>query len=445
MKDIVRAGLGLGSLLVVAALLPACDKSEAGSVNPTAEVAIAERRDLEIKAEAVGLVEPIRIVEVKSKASGEVLELRVETGDYVERGELLAEIDPRDVRNGLLQAQADLEVAEARQRTAAAQLERSAELRAANVITEQEYESAQLELANANTQLVKARTNLELAQERMNDVRITAPIGGTIITKSVEVGTIIASASQNVSGGTTLLEMADLSQMHVRTLVDEVDVGKIVPGLSARVTVSAYPNRVFVGEVLKIEPQAVVEQNVTMFPVLIQLDNRDGLLKPGMNAEVAVEIARREGVVTVPNAAVVSMRDAMPAGLVLGLPEETLRSMLGGGRMGGQRPDGAPRGEGPTQSALGDMPAGPGLMRPEPSTGEEIRPGVVFVQTAEGPVLRRVSLGVNDWDDTEVIEGLEAGEEVILISVARIQQQQQQMLDRMRRMSGGPFPGTSRR
>src|SRR5690625_7214304 len=93
---------------------------------------------------------------------------------------------------------------------------------------------------------------------------------------------------------TTLLEMADLSQMHVRTLVDEVDVGKIVPGLSARVTVSAYPNRVFVGEVLKIEPQAVVEQNVTMFHVLIQLDNRDGLLKPGVNAEVAVEIRSGE-------------------------------------------------------------------------------------------------------------------------------------------------------
>src|SRR5690625_7030189 len=138
---------------------------------------------------------------------------------------------------------------------------------------------------------------------------------------------------------TTLLEMADLSQMHVRTLVDEVDVGKIVPGLSARVTVSAYPNRVFVGEVLKIEPQAVVEQNVTMFPVLIQLDNRDGLLKPGMNAEIAVEIARREGVVTVPNAAVVSMRDATPAGLVLGLPAETLRPELGGGRMRARGPD----------------------------------------------------------------------------------------------------------
>src|SRR5690625_7953422 len=125
MKDIVRAGLGLGSLLVVAALLPACDKSEAGSVNPTAEVAIAERRDLEIKAEEVGLVEPIRIVEVKSKASGEVLELRDETGDYVKRGELLAEIDPGDVRKGLLQAQTDLEVAEAPHRTAETQNERT--------------------------------------------------------------------------------------------------------------------------------------------------------------------------------------------------------------------------------------------------------------------------------------------------------------------------------
>src|SRR5690606_11892304 len=122
-------------------------------------------------------------------------------------------------------------------------------------------------------------------------------------------------------GGTPLMLMADLAQMQVRTLVDETDIGRIRPGQGARVLVEAYPGRVFAGEVLKIEPQAVVDQNVTMFPVLVLLDNRDRLLNPGMNAEVQVEIARREDVVTVPNAAIVGPRDLVAAGAVLGLSE----------------------------------------------------------------------------------------------------------------------------
>src|SRR5919108_456798 len=203
----------------------------------------------------------------------------------------------RDVRNALAQAEADLEVARARLLTAEAQKKRSTELRAANVITEQEFESAAFEEANARAQFVKARTNLELAQERMSDVTIRAPIDGVIIRKDVEEGQIIQSASQNISGGTTVLLMADLSQMQVRALVNETDLGKIQPGMTARVAVEAFPGRTFEGTVLKIEPQAVVEQNVTMFPVLVQLENRDGALKPGMNAEVIVEVARRDNVV----------------------------------------------------------------------------------------------------------------------------------------------------
>jgi HlyD family secretion protein len=494
MKQIIRATLAVGCVLVGTTAIAACDKSEAGPTNGAPEVALAERRNLEINAEAVGLIEPIRIVDVKSKASGEVLRLMVETGDNVERGALLAEIDPRDVRNGLAQAQADLDVAEARHRTSKAQRQRAVELRKANVITEQEYEAAELDEANANTQLVKARTNLELAQERMNDVRITSPISGTVISKTVEVGTIIASASQTVSGGTTLLQMADLSEMQVRTLVDETDMGKITAGMSARVTVSAYPNRNFMGTVLKIEPQAVVEQNVTMFPVLIQLDNRERLLRPGMNAEVAIEVARRDDVVTVPNAAVVGMRDAAAAGLVLGLSEETVRAALtagmNGGRMGQNdaaaqksQPDsaGGAAAGGAAGANAGDecaallqkartdrnslteaernklrecMPQG-GMRRGGPGQGGagqggregngETRMGIIFVQTATGPAPRRVVLGVNDWDHTEVVQGLEPGEAVVLMSVARIQQQQQQMLDRMRQSQSGPFPAAGGR
>jgi HlyD family secretion protein len=457
------------------------------------EYVAAEVRDMEILAEAAGQIEPIRVVEVKSKASGEVMRLHVETGDAIGRGTLLAEIDPRDVRNSFLQAEADLDVARARLATSEAAKGRVEELRRANVVTEQELESAQLEEANARAQFVKAQTSLELARERLNDVTIRAPIDGTVITKHVEIGDIIASASQNISGGTTLYTMADLSEMQVRALIDETDLGRIEAGLPTRVQVEAFPGRIFHGTVLKIEPQAVVEQNVTMFPVLVRLDNRDGLLRPGMNADVQIEIAMRPGALVVPNAAVVGVRDAVPAAAVVGISEDRVQAALRGGapaqhaaagnrgqpgagaaqaagavsaecqallqrmREGGPqglseedrtklrecRPaDGSAGGARAAGMGGGAAQAGGGARGGRSAGGSETRPGLVFVATEAGIEPRRVMLGLNDWDNTEIVSGIEPGEYVVLISVARLQQQQQEFQQRMReRMGGGPFPG----
>src|SRR5690606_22054075 len=161
----------------------------------------------------------------------------------------------------------------------------------------------QLEAANAQAQVVSAEVAVENARIAMDDTSVRAPITGTIIERQVEPGTVISSPTQAVSDGTILMKMADLNAVPVRTLVDETDIGKIQPGMKTQGTVAAYPNQPFEGEVLKIEPQAIVEQNVTMFAVRIQLDNRGGLLKPGMNAEVRIQIGKREGVTAVPTAA----------------------------------------------------------------------------------------------------------------------------------------------
>jgi HlyD family secretion protein len=448
----------------------------------TIEFEVVERRSMEVTAEAAGLIEPIRLVEVKSKASGEIIRLNVETGDAVRRGDLLGQVDPRDVRNAHAQADADLVVAEARFNTSVSQRRRAEELRSANVITEQEFESAKLEEANGHAQLVKARVNLELAAERLNDVTIRAPIDGVIIRRDVEEGAIIQSASQNISGGTTIFVMADLQEMQVRTLVSETDLGKIQPGMSARVAVEAFPGRVFPGTVTKIEPQAVVEQNVTMFPVLVHLSNHDGALKPGMNSEVIVEVARREDAIAIPNAAVVGTRDAVAAASLFGINEDQMRAMMRQGAQGGQggqsqngQPQAAegaaPAGAAPAataqgapggdaagasrqggqagaqvatrQGGQGGPPAGVnrqagsqggagGMARGNRGGNQDARPGLVFVRTETGIEPRSVMLGVNDWDYTEVLRGVEPGEQVILISVARLQQQQQDMLNRMR-------------
>src|SRR5690606_38481922 len=241
MKKWMKPAIPLVLVSVAVSAFMVRDRGPAEAEESVLEFATAEQRSLEVTAEAAGLIEPIRLVEVKSKASGEITSLRVETGDAVKRGDLLGQVDPRDVRNTYAQAEADLEVAKARMETARAQKQRSEELRKANVITEQEYESATFEEASARSQLVKAEVNLQLAEERLSDVTITAPIDGVIISKSVEEGTIIQSASQNISGGSIIFTMADLSEMQVRTLVDETDLGKIQPGQQARVSVEAFP------------------------------------------------------------------------------------------------------------------------------------------------------------------------------------------------------------
>ena len=463
-----------GLAVALAFGVAACSSSEgsegSGSA-PTEELAVAQRGDLDIRVEASGQVEPILVVEVKSKASGEVTSLHVETGDQVERGDLLAEIDPRDVRNALAQAQADLDVAEARLQIAESQAERSRELREANVVTQQELEQSVLEAANARAALIKARTNVELAQERRGDVTIGAPITGTIIQKDVEAGQIISSASGNVSGGTTLMLMADLSTMQVRTLVDETDIGKVQPGQVARVHVEAYPDQEFVGSVYKIEPQAVVDQNVTMFPVLVRLDNRQGLLKPNMNAEVQIEVAQRQDVVLIPNAAVVSVQDAPAAGAVLGMSADEVRASLQAARsrpapaegddsagvatggseavdcqalMSKARADRSSLTDGERSQIrtcfqeMGGMGAGG-----RQAGNSEERPAVVFVSTPQGPEARMVRLGLNDWDRTQVVSGVEAGDQVILMSVARLRQQQEDMMNRIRERTS-PIPGGGR-
>jgi HlyD family secretion protein len=131
-----------------------------------------------------------------------------------------------------------------------------------------------------------------------------------------------------VGGGTILLKMADLNLVQVRTLVDETDIGKIKSGLRATVTVDAYPNTPFDGEVLKVEPQAETQQNVTMFPVIVRIQNRDGRLRPGMNSEVEIHVGQRDSVMAIPNASLRTQRDVNSAAEVLGLNPNNIPAML---------------------------------------------------------------------------------------------------------------------
>jgi HlyD family secretion protein len=312
-------------LLGIAFLAAGC-KNEQPS--PLYEKVSVERRDLSVTVSAAGTIEPVLTVDVKSKASGEIIEMNVETGDDVQTGRLLARIDPRVQRNTLLQAQANLEVAQARLQNAETQKRRADELFAKQGIAETEHETAILAWATAKADVVRVESDLETARDQMEDTSVKAPIRGTILVKSAELGTVISSPTRDVGGGSVLFRMANLDTMQVRALVDETDIGKIQAGAEASLRVDAYPSRSFQGRVYKIEPQALVQQNVTMFPVIIGIRNPGHLLRPGMNTDVELDVGERQNVLTIPNAALRTPRDVASAAQVLGLDPEQVQEQL---------------------------------------------------------------------------------------------------------------------
>lgn len=315
--------------LIAIALLAGCEEEVEAPVYQLVPVA---ERDIIVSVSAAGTVEPIKTIEVKSKASGEIMDVRVETGDVVRRGDLLVSVDPRIPRNAVVQAEAELDVAKAQLANAESQLRRAEALYATQSITEQEWENARLQRANANAQLVRAQRSREDAKIAFEDTDVRAPAAGVILERNVEIGSVISSATQQVGGGTVLLKMANLDTVQIRALVDETDIGKVNPGLEITITVDAYPNQPFSGNVLKIEPQAVEQQNVTMFPVLVRIPNQGNLLRPGMNSEVEIHIGSRERVLAIPNAALRTERDISSAASVLGLEIDVVQQQLAAAR-----------------------------------------------------------------------------------------------------------------
>jgi HlyD family secretion protein len=468
----VTRASGIAVAIIVA--LSACRKST--DVALVIETAPVERRDIVLSAQANGTVEPVVVVEVKSKASGTIVRMPVEIGTNVRVGDLLVQIDPRDVQNQYDQAAADVSSSTVQRAVALAQRNRSADLFKQNIITAQEMEQATLAFANADAAVVKARTNLSIARVRLQDATVTAPTNGTIIERPVSVGMVITSATSSASGGTTILKMADLSNVRMRAFVNETDIGNVQPGQTATVTVDAFPNRRFVGIVERVEPQAIVQSSVTMFPVLVNLNNSDGALKPGMNGQVVMDIARHDNVLAVPSDAIRNARDAATVAPVLGLSADSLRSTLASGRRGGQRGGAGAASATAASTARGDTSGGrrfagrrradvaaSGTASSSPQGGFNRQAGaagaaaaggaftgaggaagggagggmIVFVTKDDKYTPRLVRVGISDFDYTEILSGVQQGEQVALLGAAVLQAQRDELQSRLRSRAGG--------
>lgn len=481
--DVLRYGIVLLAVIGAAVAFTMVRSARKRSAAPAVMTEPVERRDIALTIEATGTVEPIDLVEVKSKASGQIVRMPVEVGSTVQARDLLAQIDTRDVQNQYDQSNAALRAAQAKLDISRAQKKRADDLFAQQVITADEYETAVLDFANSEAQIVKMRTDLDLARQRLEDATVRAPISGTVLEQLVSTGQVIASATSSASGGTSLLKMADLSRIRLRALVSETDVGNVRSGQTATVTVDAFPQRSFIGQVEKIEPQAVVQQSVTMFPVLIAITNDDRLLMPGMNGEVTMLVEQRNDVAAVPVDAVRSMREIATVAPALGLEPDSVRAQVerqirarigarasgmgGGSDSGGSRSAWTAGAGSPSDSArrrgargarsgrVGGRGSGAGAaVTGGPGTaalggaggaggagGRASRAQIVFVKTDRGLEPRLVRLGLSDFDYTEVLDGVKEGEQVALIGVAEAQAQRVQSQSRIRQRMGSGVPG----
>ena len=288
----------------------------------------AGSQQLELTVEASGTVEAISSIEIKSKASGQILFLGAEIGDYVDEGVVLARIDQRTPTNTLAQANADLEVSKVRLSNAKNQFERSKKLHDEGNISDKSFEDAQESFSSARAQLVRAEVFLENARIALDDTSVRSPIAGTVISRAAEVGQVITSPTSAVGGGTLLMEMADLNKVRVRALIDEIDIGKITIGQEVTLKVSAYRNKKFIGVVSKIEPMSKIDQNVTTFPVLIDIENKDNLLLIGMNTDVEIEILNEEVALALPAGSLRTRKDIGSVAPLLGIKESELNNFL---------------------------------------------------------------------------------------------------------------------
>ena len=444
-KLVVLVGLGISAWYAYQIYIPAEEDDGLGEL-PTAISAI---RDIIMSVEAIGVLRPITIVEIKSRASGEILEMGVEIGDFVEAGALIAQVDTEILDQELRQVQADYENASVRLEVAKNQHERSRTLFGQYLISENDFESSEQTFSTAQGQLLRSEASLDLARERLADATVRAPSAGTIINKTVEEGQIIASSTNDISGGTTLVQMADLTRLEIRTLVDEVDSGQIQSGLSVVSKVEAFPEERFLGAVMKIEPQAVVQQSVTTFPVLSRIDNSAGKLLPGMNADVSIVVHRKPGVLTIQNEAVRTPSDAVEVAAMLGF-SIVEKDDVGGsarGRVVSDNVDQKAQFERASpaerQRMMEEFRKGANQANSDPFGLDGRREyAVVFVYDELDQITaKKIVVGVRDWQNTEVLEGLAPGEEVLLLPSTSLLRNQ----DRLRSWAQGRsgIPGLS--
>jgi RND family efflux transporter MFP subunit len=287
------------TLLIVAAIAAAAlvawrgTASRDGEPPPETPPASAVRREVEPVVTATGVVKP-RIgaeVRVGSRISGVVTRLFVRIGSRVEKGQLLAELDARELESRRAEAAAVVESSTAELRYAQADLERRRELHAAELLAANDLELASRAAAVAEQRLREAEAGLELATTQLGFTRIHAPIAGVVASISTQEGETVAASF----AAPTFVTLLDLARLEVWAYVDETDIGRIEVGQQARFTVDTYPGQELEARVTAIHPQAEIRDNVVNYVTVLDFEPPAGrTLRPEMTAAVRIALAPSE-------------------------------------------------------------------------------------------------------------------------------------------------------
>jgi len=277
------------------------------------------RGELRLSVAATGTITPYTEVELKSKASGEIISFPFQEGDILSKGKVAVRLDPETERSRVIQANANLLIAEAKLEKAKINLQdeklhlkRQKSLFEDKVISRQDLDSRAFSVSRAGSdvkiaeaELIRAKETLKEARDRLADTEIRAPLSGTILKKYVEEGQVIASTTSSASEGTLLFIMADLAKIYIEAMVDETDIGRIITGQPVTISVDAYREKIFNGQVIRIAPKGRIESTITVFDVIVEVNDKDKkMLKPMMTANAEILIDRKVNVLLIPSEAV---------------------------------------------------------------------------------------------------------------------------------------------
>jgi HlyD family secretion protein len=346
-KGLIYGGIGLGLVLLIAIGVIAATRGGT-KIDPT-KLAKVERGDLAKSVVATGKVEPITKVEVKSKASGIVTKLFVDTGDKVKKGQLLAQLDKVEIEAQVEQSRAALQAADANRTSAEADYQRAkvdaegpdvpllkrgydralgmakdgvvsqSALDAADkdykmALNKQNVAKAQVtvlqaKIEQAQAQVAEDRANLQQLEEQLGYTDIESPIDGVILSRDVEMGDAVSSILVLGSSATLVMTLGDTSQVYVKGKVDESDIGKVYLGQAARIKVESFKDKTFNGVVTKISPMGVEKDNVTTFEVRVSINNPGGELKAEMTANAEIILEEHPKVLQIPEGAIMYDKD----------------------------------------------------------------------------------------------------------------------------------------
>lgn len=265
----------------------AWQSSAAKATEPAQQLTKVERGDAVATVSASGTIQPVNSVDISSKITAQIKEVKVRENDEVKTGQVLVVLKDDDLQPQLVQAQE-------RVSNAAANLQRNQHLNSIGAVPDQQLDNLRMEYKIA-------QANYEQILSKLNETVITAPLDGTVIGKPLPAGQMVA---QGVNNPTVILTVADMSKMQIEAQIDQTDIGKVAVGQKATFTVDAYPDKKFTGVISNVSKKAVTQQNVIYYTATIDVLDAQNLLNPSMVARVTIAVGESKDTLLLPLSAI---------------------------------------------------------------------------------------------------------------------------------------------